>query len=106
MTEESPSLSHPPHYHGFWPVLLIGISLLTILIWEIQVGVFTRTNARQLREQQQRAVEQANRVQSELEKMVRGLVDLAKTDDEAQRIVRKFGIKVNNPTVPAATPAP
>lgn len=106
MEPESSPASHTPHYHGFWPVFLIGMSLVLILVWEIQVGIFSRRNAEQLREQQIRAVDQAKHVQGELEKIVRGLVDLSKTDDAAKRIVTKFGIKVKNPSVPSATPAP
>jgi hypothetical protein len=94
------------HFHGFWPVFLIGCSLLMILSWEIAVGVNARANAEQLRDQQLRVVDQATKVQSELEKLVRGLVDLSKTDDEAKKIVTKFGIKVNNPAMPTETPTP
>ncbi|MGH8094418.1 MAG: hypothetical protein ACREIF_13270 [Chthoniobacterales bacterium] len=90
----------------FWPVLLIGLSLILIFAWEIWVGVDTRHSAQLLQEQQVKVVEQARQVQLNLEKLVRGLVDLAKTDDAAQKLVTKFGIKVNNPTVPIATPSP
>jgi hypothetical protein len=37
---------------------------------------------------------------------VRGLVDIAKTDENAKKLVTKFGIKLNNPTVPTVTPSP
>ena len=94
------------HHHGFWPVLLIGVSLVLVLGWEIQVGVYTRGNTEQLREQQLHVVDQAKKVQGELEKIVRGLVELAKTDDAAAQIVTKFGIKLNNPSMPTETPAP
>lgn len=97
---------HAPAFHGFWPVLLLGLSLLLVFSWEIRVGVATRRGAQQLQEQQVKLVEQATKVQAGLEKIVRGLVDLAKTDEAAQKLVTKFGIKVNNPTVPDATPAP
>ena len=97
---------HAPTYHVFWPVLLIGISLLLVFAWEIWVGVATRRAAQQLQEQQVRMVDQAKQAQSSLEKLVRGLVDLSKTDDAAKKLVTKFGIKVNNPSVPAATPTP
>ncbi|MDQ3199276.1 MAG: hypothetical protein M3Q46_08855 [Verrucomicrobiota bacterium] len=93
-------------YHGFWPVVLIGLSLLLIFAWEIRVNISTRQSARQMQEKQVRVVDQAQQVQSGLEKLVRGLVDLAKTDDEAKKLVTKFGIKVNDPTVPTSTPAP
>ena len=51
-------------------------------------------------------VDQAKHAQASLEKLVRGLVDLSKTDDAAKKVVTKFGIKVNNPSVPAAIPTP
>ena len=97
---------HGPTFHGFWPVLLIGLSLILILSWEIWVGIAARQSAQQLQEQQVKVVEQAKQVQTGLEKLVRGLVDLAKTDEAAQKLVNKFGIKVSEPTVPTSTPAP
>lgn len=95
-----------PHYHGFWPVFFIGMSILLLLVWEIQVGVSTRQAAEGMHEQQLRAVDQAKKVEDELGKLVRGLVELSKTDDAARQIVTKFGIKLNNPTVPTETPTP
>lgn len=106
MAQASATAAPEPHYHGFWPVFLIGMSLVLILVWEIQVGIATRTATGQLREKQTRVVEQAKKVQGELEKLVRGLVELAKTDDSAKQIVTKFGIKLNGAAVPAATPEP
>ncbi len=97
---------HTPTFHGFWPVLLIGLSLVLIFSWEISVGVATRRSARQLQEQQVRVVAQSKQVQAGLEKLVRGLVELSKTDEAAQKLVTKFGIKMNNPSMPDATPAP
>ena len=90
----------------FWPVLLIGLSLVLVLSWEIWIGAETRRSAQQLQEQQVKVVDQAKQVQLSLEKLVRGLVDLAKTDEDAKKLVTKFGIKLNNPTVPTATPSP
>ncbi len=98
--------THSPTYHGFWPVLLFGCSLLLVFSWEIWVGVETRHSAQQLLEQQVRAVDQAKQVQTGLEKLVRGLVELSQTDDAAKALVTKFGIKVTDPSVPTTTPAP
>jgi hypothetical protein len=100
--------SEPPraNYDGFWPIFFIGMSMVLLLVWEIQVGVSTRQNAEQMRTQQLRVVDQARKVEDELSKLVRGLVELAKTDDAAKGIVTKFGIKLNNPTVPTETPTP
>jgi type II secretory pathway component PulJ len=91
-------------FHGFWPLLVMGTSLLLVLSWEILVGVQTRQNVQQTQEQQLRLVDQAKQVEVGLEKLVRGLVDLSKTDDDAKRLVTKFGIKINEPAAPSATP--
>jgi hypothetical protein len=52
-----------------------------------------------------RVVDQAKQVQLGLEKLVRGLIDLSKNDEEAKKLVDKFGIKVNAPSpAPSASP--
>ena len=103
-TQLSPSGA--PAYHGFWPLLLISVSLVLIFGWEVWVGILTRQSAQRLQEQQVRLVEQATQVQARLEKLVRALVELAKTDDEATRLVAKFGIKINDPAASTTAPSP
>jgi hypothetical protein len=103
-TQLSPS--RVPTYHGFWPLLLISVSLVLIFGWEVWVGILTRQSAQRLQEQQVRLVEQATQVQARLEKLVRALVELAKTDDEAKRLVAKFGIKINDPAASTTAPSP
>ena len=95
-----------PTFHAFWPVFLLGASLGLVLSWEVWVGISTRRGAQQIEEQQVKVVDQSKQVQTGLEKLVRGLVELSKTDEAAQKLVTKFGIKVNNPSVPTTTPAP
>jgi len=87
-------------------MFLIGLSLLLIFAWEVWVGIDTRRAAQELQEKQVRMVEQAKHAQASLEKLVRGLDELSKTDDAAKRVITKFGIKVNNPSVPTAIPNP
>jgi hypothetical protein len=110
MTEEpqhQASVAAPErHYNGFWPVLLLSCSLVLILGWEIRVGVLARQNAERLRNQQVRLVEQAKHVQSGLEKLVRGLIDLSASDEAAKKIVTKYRIKIgSNPSMPAPSPS-
>ena len=95
--------SAAPVYHAFWPLLLISVSLVLIFGWEVWVGILTRQSAQRLQEQQ---VEQATQVQARLEKLVRALVELAESDDEAKRLVAKFGIKINDPVAPTTAPSP
>ena len=95
----------PERFHGFWPVLLLGVSLILVFGWEIWIGADTRRSAQQLQEQQVRVVDQAKQVQLGLEKLVRGLVDLSQSDEEAKKLVTKFGIKVNASS-PSPSPSP
>ena len=90
----------------FWPVLLLGLSLLIVLTWEISIGASTRRSAQTVQDQQVRLVDQAKQVQQNLEKLVRGLVELAKTDEEAKKLVTKFGIKITPPAQPAPGASP
>lgn len=105
-TETEYSSPATPSYHGFWPVLLIGLSVLLIFAWEVRINMLTRESGQQLQQQQVTLVDQSTKVQAGLEKLVRGLVELSKTDAEAKNLVTKFGIKLNNPSVPTSTPAP
>ena len=102
----SPVHEQSPTYNAFWPIFLIGLSLILVFSWEIWVGVAARKSAQDLQEQQVKMVDQARQVQAGLEKIVRGLIELGKTDEAAQKLVTKFGIKVNEPGAPTPTPAP
>lgn len=106
--ETETQISPPVHssYHGFWPVLLIGLSVLFIFAWEVRVNMLARESAQKLQQQQVTLVDQSTKVQVGLEKLARGLVELAKTDEGAKNLVTKFGIKLNNPSVPTTTPSP
>jgi predicted negative regulator of RcsB-dependent stress response len=106
--EEEPAAepNETTRHNGFWPLLLIGLSLVMVLGWELWVAVATQQIANQLLDQQAKVVAEAKQVQGNLEKLARGLVELAKTDDEAKAIVNKFSIKINTPGVTAASPTP
>ena len=96
-------LSPERRYNGFIPACLISVSLIIILTYELMVAGQTRANARQLREQQTKLVDQSKQVQSGLEKIARDLIEVSKTDDDAKAIVTKYNISVANPV---ASPAP
>ena len=115
MTDEQPHTEPDPwpapqpehsHFNGFWPVLLVGMSVIVILSWEVWVGIDTRQTQQQMQQQQGKVVDQSKQLQANLEKLVRGLVELSTSDDEAKRLVTKFAIKINDSSVPTPTPAP
>ena len=90
-------------YTGFVPLVLIALSLISVLSWELFNGIQARQNFYRLREQQARLVEQSKKIQGSLEKLARDLINVANTDTDARSIVTKYGINITNP---AASPAP
>jgi cell division protein FtsB len=89
--------------NAFWPVTLLALSLITILSWQLWMGLEAKTNLQtQLALPQRKAtLEQAKKVQTDLEKLVTDLLDLAQSDKDAKDIVDKYQIKRNE-----NTPAP
>lgn len=86
--------------------MLVSASILLILMWEIRVNILDRRYALETHERQTRQVEQSKKTQDGLEKLVRGLVELSKTDEEASKLVNKYQIKLKNPSPSAASPTP
>jgi len=96
----------PSSHDIFWPMMLVSASILLILMWEIRVNILDRRYALETHERQTRQVEQSKKTQDGLEKLVRGLVELSKTDEEASKLVNKYQIKLKNPSPSAASPTP
>src|SRR2546430_7246068 len=92
-----------PRYNSFLPLVVLALSLIVILSWELIVASQLRRNGKELREQQTKMVEQSRNIQTGLEKLARDLIDVSKTDDDAKAIVAKYAIAVNNPS---PTPSP
>ena len=81
------------------------MSLLLLFAWEIWVGAATRRSAHSsCRISRCEWSSNRNKRRQNLEKLVRGLVDLSKADEPAQKLVTKFGIKLNNPAEPKRRP--
>jgi hypothetical protein len=107
-TGHFPNEPVPPaqsRHHGFIPLVLVAVSLIIILSWELIIGNQARANGGRLREQQAKLVDQSKQIQSGLEKIARDLIDVARSgDDDAKALVTKYGINVSSPA-PAASPA-
>ena len=96
---------------AFWPVMLVGLSLIAVLVWQLRAATQVKEHGAQMRDQQVKLVNQSRREQAGLQKFARDLIEVAKTDDEAKAIVTKYGIAVTNsgaaaPAAPAPAPQP
>jgi hypothetical protein len=86
----------------FLPILLIGLALCVLFIWQLDATSKQGTAFKSTIERQQQLVDQSKQVQGGLERLVNDLLDLAKAGDaDAQAVVGKYGIKRQEP---AATP--
>ena len=102
-TETTPSAGPT----AFWPLALVALSLATILFWQLRIAYQVRDRETLLRDQQVKVVDQSRRVQGQLQKFAKDLIDVSKTDAEAKAIVDKYGISVNSTAAAAGTaPAP
>lgn len=91
---------------SFIPFLLLAISLIAVLAWQLWVGNEARANGQRLREQQLRMVDESKRLQQGLESLARDLVNVSQSDNDARAIVTRYGISLKQPSPASTTPAP
>jgi uncharacterized protein YpmS len=87
------------HYSGFWPLLTLNLAFLIILVWQLVLIGAEKKNLQAQLEGRKTLVEQSKNAQSDLEKLVRDLLELSQKDPQAKAIVDKYKIAV---TAPAA----
>ena len=95
MRDESASSAFPP----FFPIVLLAVSLLISMVWQI-VSVGSQTTAlksdkAQLVEalkQREPQAQQAVQMRDQLRALTLDLAELAKTDPKAQALVKKYNI--------------
>ena len=82
-------------FSPFWPLCFMAFSLVTILGWQLTIGVQQYIDALRMADQQAVVAKQAVQTESKLQAMMTDLLLLAKTDAEAQTIVTKYRVKMN-----------
>ena len=84
-----------PSFSPFWPVCLMGISLVVFLAWQMTAAVQQYIALLRLGDHQVVLQNQAQEAETKLKETMVDLILLAKTDPEAKAIVTKHGIKYN-----------
>lgn len=84
-------------YSGFWPLAIVAATLVVILTWQIVLVSRQGEVLRSQLDQRKALVDQSQSTQKSLEKLVRDLLTLAKTDDAAKALVDKYKITENKP---------
>ena len=100
MNNEAPG----KQFSAFIPVCLIAISMLILLAWNLVVVNNQHRAGRQISAQQEAQMAQAGQVEAKLKQMMLDLVDLAKTDTDAETIVKRYNISFTQPAATTAAP--
>ena len=85
-------------FSAFLPVSLVALSSVILLTWNMIIVGNQHSNAVRISAQQDIQLAQAAQAEVKLKQMMSDLVDLSKSDTDAETIVKRYGI--------AFTPAP
>jgi hypothetical protein len=94
----------------FLPITLLAICVLLTSIFQLSMMLPQRSQLQRVIAQNEQGVAQSQQVQQGLQRLVEGLVTLAKDDKDAQAIIAKHNIRINgqqpgNAQAPATSPA-
>jgi hypothetical protein len=92
MNDTSPSRHSP-----FVPVLILSLALNLFLAWQFSGASQQRSSLRQLQQTREAMITQSRAVQSDLQQLCIGLLELAQTDPAARELVQRYGISPSAP---------
>lgn len=81
-------------YNSFWPVLLVSLTLVIVLGWQVNLNL-SRNSALRAQNDQKELQDQLDaslRIQSGLEQLVADLLRLAEWDSDAKSLIEKYNI--------------
>jgi hypothetical protein len=88
----------------FWPILLLGVTLVAHFGWQVGLGVREYRAGLALADQQRLLDVQASEAEVKLQAMMIELLDLARVNSNAMSIARQFAIEYT-PSVEAGDAA-
>ena len=94
----------PQTMSAFLPLVLMAVSLLFSLVWQLKNSSAQSDLLQQNITQRQQGVAQSRQLQSGLEKLVMDLIDAAKDDDDAKRVIAKYNIQMGGKPVAPLPP--
>ena len=82
-------------YSPFLPVVLIALGVVILLSWNLMLAIKQHSNGLRINGQQELQLAQATNAAEKLQAMMTDLIDLAKTDTDAETIVKRYKIAYN-----------
>lgn len=82
-------------FNAFMPVLLVTLAVTIVFAWNLWIAVNQHTAGVRITAQQDVQTSQAAQLEQKLKAMMGDLVELAKTDMDAETIVKRYRISFN-----------
>lgn len=82
-------------YSPFLPLLLLSAAIITLFAWNLMMTINQHSNGVRLSMQQDLQMAEANRTELKLRAIMTDLIELSKTDQDAEKIVKHYKIAIN-----------
>ena len=93
-------------FSPFLPLTLVALSMVILLAWQSTSAFQQRRSLVQLQDRQNQVAAQAAQAEAQLQSLMMDLLELAKTDEDAQTIAAKYNIKFSPPPPAPGTSGP
>ena len=90
---------------AFLPLVLTTLTIIILIAFQLQGMVSARSQVHAMIAQGEPVVAQAQQAQAGLQKLATDLLEAAKTDKDAEAIIKEFGISMQG-SAAAPVPAP
>lgn len=91
-------------FSAFLPLCLIALSIIIVSSWNLKIAREQQIVGLQISVQQEAQFAQAAQAEAKLKQMMADLLDLSKTDTDAETIVKRYNISFTPPATGTAQP--
>jgi len=85
----------PKSYSAFLPLVLIALGVILLFSWNLSIALNQQTAGVRISAQQDLQLAQAAQTEQKLKTMMTDLLELSKTDKEAEAIIKRYKIAIN-----------
>ncbi|MEI7881162.1 MAG: hypothetical protein WCI95_09835 [bacterium] len=85
----------PKSYSAFLPLVLIALGVILLFSWNLSIALNQQTAGVRISAQQDLQLAQAAQTELKLKTMMTDLLELSKTDKEAEAIIKRYKIAIN-----------
>ena len=82
-------------YSAFLPLVLIALGVILLFSWNLSIALNQQTAGVRISAQQDLQLAQAAQTELKLKTMMTDLLELSKTDKEAEAIIKRYKIAIN-----------